>query len=419
MAGFENIKKQYVSLVKAEQQKYETPNMQLTDKKPVLVEAFYNIDGNNSSVMAGFETVPSYISNNSAVRYNKILDVVMFGWSAESREKSDEPNVGFVYNQEGQSLIMSDTFVPIEGSFFRIYMDNQYFLYQVTSVSEVLDKDRPMYLITHDKVAHNQESRYTEIESQVTNTYKYIAENVGLPDKKVVIPIDNYNKLANITNIIKSLQMQYLKAFYDTKLAHTLVCRTIVDNEDVMYYSPYVIEFIKRTSCLKDDNRNINIVLTHETIALIEFQMQYHKSFFNSIVEDMDIVEDITETLMYITDYDSTCVFSFFNRIPNKKIKIITTETESMMKMIIADGSYEIIKVPNLSNTDASLLDRAIVNYKNISLLLEELKRYRVDPYSIHDYLKIPVVIFILKKYGLNDLVKKPYSDSILDILNI
>ena len=80
MAGFENIKKQYVSLVKAEQQKYETPNMQLTDKKPVLVEAFYNIDGNNSSVMAGFETVPSYISNNSAVRYNKILDVVMFGW---------------------------------------------------------------------------------------------------------------------------------------------------------------------------------------------------------------------------------------------------------------------------------------------------------------------------------------------------
>lgn len=415
MSGFSDIKKLYTDTIKADKLKYESPNLQLSDRKPVLVEAFYNIEGTTSSTTIGFDSIPKYIGSDAPTRYNKIVDVVMFGWSAQEREKSDDPNIGFAYKQVGQSLIMGDTFVPLPGSFFRVSMDNQYFLYQVTDVTEILDKDRPMYQITHEKYADNSEERYSLIESQVVANFKYIADYVGVPDKKVVIPIDKYNNLVNITNIIKDLQIQYMRAFYDTKLTHTMVCRKLVNNIEEYFYSPFVIEFIKETMCLYDDVKNMNIVLSHETIADIKFKMIYESSIYKKIMNETYSIDDTGIVNFIIDRYDNSAFFSHFNRVPNKTINII--DHDNLFDLKVNSGDYNMYILDLKVNSSA--LDMAIDSFMNISLKVSDLKGYKINPYSIDDYMKIPIVIYLLKRYGMGDLVKKPYSDSIMDILNI
>ena len=420
--GFSDVvKKQYVELIEAEKAKYENPNLQLNSKKMVICDKFYNISNKVTAGGIGFENIASYIGEVSPVKYEKIYDVIMYGLNAQERTKEEGAEKGFVYREIFESVIMGNTFEPYEGSMFTLLNDNGYYVYQITFAEEIMDKDRSAYRIQFEKYSDILQTQFSYIENQVIGEFKYVSENVGFPDKKVVIPMTAYNTFVNTDNTIRYLQNEYIKAFYK-KMYKTICCEK--DGDD-FYYSPALIEFIRNTNCLYDDNNSINLYFTHETIVEQEFRHTYKDTmYYKASDRGMSIYgkKDLTYSIL---PYDLTNVFSFFNRVNSKNVYIIDKDPNTL-KMIDLQGISSVrsmglfLGTPEGKDKSAfTVYDNMWLSLDNVEGLLKIFENYEIEESSIEDYMLIPFVIYILKNKGLKKQVTTKYSDSILNLLGL
>ena len=419
--GFTDVKKQYIELVEAEKSKYENPNLQLNNKKMVICDRFYNICNKVNAGGVGFENIASYIGEDSPVKYDKIYDVVMFGLNAQERTKEEDPEKGFVYREIFESVIMGNTFEPYEGSMFTLMNDNGYYIYQITFAEEILDKDRSAYRIQFEKYTDILQDQFSYIDKQVVEEFKYIYENVGFPDKKVVVPMTAYNEFVNTANTIKYLQNEYIKAFYK-KMYKTICCEK--DGKD-FYYSPALIEFVSNTNCLYDEGNAINLYFTHETIVEQEFRHTYKDTLYYK-ASDRGLSSYDKKDLTYsILPYDLTNIFSFFNKVNGKNVYIIDKDPNTL-KMIDLQGLSSVkdmglfLGTPEDKDKSAyTIYDNMWSIVDNVEGLIKLFDGYEIDESSISDYMLIPFVIYVLKNKGLRKQVTTKYSDSILNLLGL
>ena len=113
--GFGNVKSDYTKQINASRERVLHPDMALSDKKPVVLTKYYNIDLNASTGYKGTQDVKGYIGPDSPVRYRKIYDMISYGFSDVKKVKNKDATKGFVYEKHGVTYILADIFEPYEG----------------------------------------------------------------------------------------------------------------------------------------------------------------------------------------------------------------------------------------------------------------------------------------------------------------
>ena len=80
MGTFSNVqyKTTINSIVEGYKNKLDNPHYIFTDKKPTLV-TYYNINTSCSTLDHGTRTAYEYVGNDSPIKYNKILDMYLYG----------------------------------------------------------------------------------------------------------------------------------------------------------------------------------------------------------------------------------------------------------------------------------------------------------------------------------------------------
>lgn len=413
--GFESvdINKHITNLVKADNEKTFHPTIALMDKARIPIKAYYHIDREASTASGGNMSVSSFIGKDSPVRYSKIEGMVMYGFIEDLRKRDRNDVTGYQMIKRGASYLIGGVFEPLENSFFTLTMDNEDYLYQITSVEPIQDKDKPIYRITHKAYVSNDNEKYYDIESQVVSNYQFVVENLGT-EYNVLVDKGIYDTMMTRMSRIKHLQIQYLRAFYD-KETSTLLCR---DRSDVTkrYYSDVVVEFIRRTNCLHIPDSKVNVQLQHEIIPNDLFNYDFDDSIHARILDEKTINTNDTlySTRIYKTGDN---VFSFLDKVDYTVINLSkdSERIEIASSIDIEDNLY----AKTIPYGKDSIFKKLLDNGMNVKKLnMNDLNNLRIKPYDLDSFIHMPIVIFLLLNDTESELVSR-YKHTICDMLQI
>lgn len=287
-------------LVEATNSKINNPYYVFSDKKPTKV-TYYRQNAYMSTVDRGSKLQYAHVSKQSALKFNKIIDFVLYGIdkiTVDYEVGDDGPEANPI---SGEAIILPNTIVPYDGDFFSIPYLKEDLLFKVDSITpDTLDTGANFYKIEYHLELINQSS---QIESQVSETYNFVVSNAGT----------DFNCLLTSTQIdmtekLESLSDQLINFFDGTFYKHQV--QTFVYASDRGYiYDPYMIEFIRRNKLFGSR------YIAHQTITERTFAYNYTKSIFYAL-EQKDsslFIQSINVTADLITDINSL----FTSRLEN------------------------------------------------------------------------------------------------------
>lgn len=413
MSAFKDIEinNHIENIVKAEDLKTFHPSASLLDHARIPVKEFYLIDRFESTTGKGNMTVEALIGPSSPARYTKIQNFVMYGFIEELRKRNRDDVTGFKFIKRGTSYILGGVFEPIENSFFRVTIDNEDYLWQITSVEPIIDRDKPIYRVTHKPYVSSSNELYDYIDNQVVKNLTYIPENVGT-EYSPLVETEVYDKLVKRAAVIRALQTKYIKSFYDEEL-NTFVAKVKGDSE-TLYYSPLVVEFLKKTQSLHHEALSVNMYISHETFIDDNFIYEFEDSIYGAILEG--------ETMDKFK--------GLFSKIPYSKGSNMFSTFEKTDKTI-----YEIGKVESVLETykpsepdlfvvsiDATDIYSEIADHSwdvtAIEDIYDRLLKHRLYSYDLRAYLYTPIIINILLQINESNISKR-YNEFFGNILGI
>lgn len=274
-----SLKEYQKNVLNTEIIKRNHPDIVITDKKPIYVKSYYNINRTASTVSQGTGRIEEYIGNNSPLRFNKINGLVLYGYTAEERSSEMDETVGEVVVEVFTSELPAYAFEPTEGDYLTLEVDDATWLYVVTDTFDLDDLDKTRFQITYRKIANNKDDKYSLIEKQVVSESVFTPENIGttLP---LLVDINAYNESVDKLNIIRELTLEYVSAFYDVT-ANAIMCYDKKLNRKM--YSIMLTEFISRNKILFLENDNMEIILTQEVLLPDNLDNMYLDSIFGNI----------------------------------------------------------------------------------------------------------------------------------------
>lgn len=269
----ENITGFYESLV-------NNPFYVLNDKKPVFV-TYYNINKDYSSLDPGSKLHMDNIGSESPIRYNKIYDFVLYGFSRiELDLENDE--FGLEANKiEGESYILPNTIIPTEGDYFEVtHIKDSTYLFMVKDVQkDTLDNGSNVYKISF-KLEYIDN---TDIHSRVVSNNRMIEKREGTNIVKIV-RCEDYDIAKLMDRKAVTLKKYYNDLFYNPKVQTYIY----MDLTDIRIYDPFMIEFLMRNDIL-DNGEDSYIHVCHQIPTVNTFSIDYDKTFFRKFeLKDKD-----------------------------------------------------------------------------------------------------------------------------------
>ena len=279
MGTFSNVqyKNTINSIVEGYKNKLDNPHYIFTDKKPTLV-TYYNINTSKSTLDQGTQTAYEYTGGNSPIRYNKVLDMYLYGleritMSLEHGEFGLETDA-----IEGEAYVLPNTIIPMAQDYFYInYIDTKKtkLLFKITSVThDTVENGANFYKVAY-RLSTITEENVCEIENQVIETYRLIVNNLGT-NLNTVIKNTDYELVVDIEEILDRLKEYYKSLFFKDKI-QTFVFKY----DDDYFYDPYMIEFIRRNGVLSGMSKYIHV--SHQTSLENTFFLDYDRTFFRAI----------------------------------------------------------------------------------------------------------------------------------------
>ena len=397
--------------VKIEDSKYLHPSAGLMDKPPIPVTAYYHINREESMASPGDLNIKSLLGDDSPVRFDKIEGLLMYGFMEDLRRRDRDNVTGYKNIKRGASYIIGGVFEPFENDLFMVTMDNNDYIYQITSVDAIQDKDKPIYRITHMPYVSDQDATYNALVNlgkQVVRNMVYIPENIGT-EWEVLVEKTVYERLMNRMSFIQRLQMEYLMAFYDKKM-NTFLCK---DRNDptVRYYSDVLIEFLIKSDILYNKDMATNIVLTHEIKPKPTFEFDFDETTHGLLLRGernvpvdtaytIDVYQKGTLPFSFLEKYD----FKYYNLSCDKDTYDIANNDPTFIKQV--------------PFSDDSLFKKLQDNDMNIEELYKSSQNlsYRIKPYDLDAFMRIPIVLYYLIHKTENDITTR-YNHFIADLL--
>lgn len=313
------------------------------DRTPTYV-TYYNISNNSSTVDNGFQNVEEFVGSNSPIRFNKVDNFPIYGIEQIALELTDEEE-GLNISFDSDAIILPNTIEPRPGDFFVINHLKINVQFMVTEIKYDTIKSNNFYKVSYTL---KNLSSVEELESQVDETFKCIATNIGTEDKCIIKEEDFY-KLTQLEEYISQLIARYKLFFYSEKYN-----MFVIPHENGLLHDPYLSLFLHRNNVFNsrtDYNTIIPTIVADERTLEIFYEL----SMFRSIEKCQK--PKIT-TYNIITDNDQCSPMSYYGTHG-----YITT----------FPGSREYLPEEFFTNIESAVVDTGVYCNDLISMYLNEL----------------------------------------------
>lgn len=396
MATFSNTKIRRVNaLIDSYKSKLDSPYNIYLDRPPVPV-TWYNQSKEHTSMDEATREVYEYVGADSPVRYNKIKDAVIYGLPVANINWT-VGDFGLTSDEiSGDTVVLPDTWVPYPNDYFSVDHLNKDMLFKVTNVTENTFPNGANFYKVEFTYEHLTSE---EINKQVVQEFRMVLDNVGT-EYKSIIKEDIYATAEKLDSIILNLQTYYIQSFFKDSL------QTFVYSYDGSYfYDPYMVEFLKRNSILR--NSGGFIYIQHALPMLQTFTLDYAKSVFRRL-EQKDLSTSFYNRGIGKLIENPTTIFYYRT---TEYYEVTYSNIQFAKSLDIMDG----VLVDRIRNNDASytgieLYKNIIVKYFNDGAFSDEELR-SLETMDILDnkecFYYIPMVIYILLQTINNSIAEK------------
>lgn len=387
------------NLVQATNSKINNPYYKFTDQKPTRVTYWcQSIEMSTLDPATGL--YGAHLGKDSPFKFNKIEDFLVYGMDKIQTEL-DVGDYGTEANSiTGDCIILPNTINPKQGDFFSIPYIKEDILFKVISVNpDTLDTGMNIYKIEYSLELTES---IAQIESQTSNNYKMIVNNVGT-DFKAIIQNSDYELIELLESIIGQLIIYYKNIFFNERLQ-----TFVYTYNGFNMYDPYLIEFLIRNKVL--DCGGEYVYVDHAAYTGKTFEMDYLRTFFRYIEDPKNTPKfSIIATAELIQDQNSL----FSTRLQNYyQIKYIDNDMyKTRFHILDPDVIGRIKSREKYSKYDDKVFYNIWIDYFN-----SEEKFMNDDCIKIIqqiDYMdnmqyfySLPITIFMIENYIRNILKK-------------
>ena len=249
------------------------PFYSLSDKKPTIV-TYYNINKEATTLDPGSKLSYDNIGKNSPIRYNKIEDFMLYGFTRiELNTENDE--FGLEADKvAGECYILPNTIKPTEGDYFEVeHITDSTWLFIVTDIQQdTLENGSNVYKITY-KLEYVDHDRLL---SQVVGSYRMIEKREGTNIAKVV-ENTKYERAKIMDEIAVKLKTTFNELFYNPYVQTFIY----MDITDWRIYDEFMIEFLIRNKIL-DNGNDSYIHVMHQLQPHQTFSIDYENTLYRA-----------------------------------------------------------------------------------------------------------------------------------------
>lgn len=381
------------------------PFYQYNDQKPIVC-TYYNLDKTFSSLDTGSKLSYDNIGKDSPLRYNRIYDLVIYGFNKiQLSNEIDEFGLESA-NISGDCVLIPNNFMPTEGDYFEVdHIKDSTYLFIVTDVQkDTLNNGSNAFKISY-KLEYNSN---INLEDHVIHNYRAIEVREGTNIKKVV-RCEDYDIAKFIDDTCVYLKRYFVNLFYNPYV-QTFIYE---DLTEYRIYDQFMIEFMIRNKILADGEDSY-ISVTHMIPVHQTFNIDYDQSFLRVFEQkrvDKLLSSDRNVVIDYIKAYGS--VFDSRYETYYKARYVDHSTTPFTTYCIDDDFVYRITDHVIIPEEDhdlcPNLWQNIIVKYfYNEDITENEIKSIEnLDfKYAKDAYYMIPLLIFCLEKYMISVLNK-------------
>lgn len=254
-------------------QKVKNANYVFNNKPPVLCN-WYNIDKEATTFDEGTGAEYVAIGKNSPIRYKLIKDAVFYGQGIqiELDLEYDEDGLGASTLPSISGIVLPNTWIPYQGDHFTLKQAGKEYIYRVIAVSyDTIDNNNNIYRFD----AQLDQTGDSYINKQITDTYRFIVNNVGT-SYNAVIKETIYDCIDTLDKMLIQIKNYYISLFYNDSV-QTFTYKGQYGN----IYDPFMIEFLMRNDILNGSDEYIYV--HHELPENRTFSIEYNDSLFRAL----------------------------------------------------------------------------------------------------------------------------------------
>lgn len=340
----------------------KNPLYPFNSKKGIRV-TWFNSNTEKSTLDSGSLLAYSQTGNNSPIRFNQINGVYLYQFPKIEFDFEDDEFGMHNVPIEGESFILPNTFVPLDGDFFIVeHIKDSRWLFKVNKVQmDTFENGSNGYKVSWILDQTTDKSVVENVPDDAVYEYIDVEEGTNL---KAVVKKTNYIKAKDLDEVSVTVCKYFFEIFYNHQV-QTFIWHWLNGSR---IYDPFVIEFMKRNK-LMDPIRD-TVYVTHMTELENTFTLDYMRSVYRAFeLRDKNTLarSERHSSAEYISD-PGTIFYSMFDNYYAMTYDVVIQENEygsNNLIEVLGDDLYDHIMNNTKYGDDNMRFLNIIISYFN------------------------------------------------------
>lgn len=242
---------------------------------------YFNIDDANTTTSLGFDDAYHILGTDSPLRYQKIENMVLIGFSPLNPENNQASTTNVRnYTLSGEAFIVPGTVMPKENDFFIVNHLNMNHLMRVTEVTQDGLNTDGSYRISYSLYSTNPDD-LEHLRRQTVGDYVMDLQTVGGEDLTPVIGKEDHILRSRLIRMVDDMVENYKANYYDDR-HNCFLCHL----NGVTLFDLCGNKFMAKNGIMIRDNANGNVVLNENKIRDTRLEWLYQRSPYKWIERD-------------------------------------------------------------------------------------------------------------------------------------
>ena len=255
----------------------------------------------------GLLNIDRLTGHNAPTRYNLIKNFPIFGMEEILLDLSEDSDIGFQTEYEGEGIILPNTIMPQVDDYFILTAVGKHFLFRVTEFKYDTILPKNYYKINFSIKAADDETYYEDFLERTIKTYVCIYDNYGTQDQ-FIIEEDSYKDAEKLQKLIDEISEAYLGCFYNEKYN----CLLAKNPDGINFiYDAFINHFCNEENIFAQNPRNLWNLKFYEELRP-EFKFLYHGNSIQEVIIHHDLELLASPRFMKYYDFIPTFTDSIF-----------------------------------------------------------------------------------------------------------
>lgn len=179
-----------------------------------ILTTYYSQAEDATTVDRGLQDIDNLFGNHSPLRFNKIKNFPLYGFTQLNTENIDELQIEDIA-VEGDAIVQPMTIVPKQMDYFEINHLKMHAIFQVVTVSYDSMKPDGFYKIHYRLITTSPET-IKSIQNQVIETFSTELNDIG-SDRNPIIREDEFYYKNQVRQMVSQMIKNYRALFYNSR----------------------------------------------------------------------------------------------------------------------------------------------------------------------------------------------------------